>query len=169
MPIDLVLFDLDETLLATESLRDARHGRHPVDLTTVAGFDSLRLHHGIAESLDALSLLTRIGLVSSSPRWYVTQLLSAYLSDHVFEVQITYDDVENIKPHPEPLRLALERADVTAGRALYVGDADLDYEACTAMGLAFVGAGWADLPTYPSAAGWARTPSDLVDLVGARS
>ena len=38
MPTDLVLFDLDETLLRTELLLDARHSHWPVDLATIEGY-----------------------------------------------------------------------------------------------------------------------------------
>lgn len=169
MNLDLILLDLDETLLPTESLREARHSRTCLELLNVNGFDTIRLHDGVAASLDALTALTRVGLVTSSPRWYVDQILAAHLPDFEFVVQVTYEDVEHIKPDPEPLVVALSMAGVDPQRALYVGDADLDFDACAAAGVDFIGAGWADRPTFPSTAAWVRTPQDLVELIGARA
>lgn len=169
MPTDLVLLDLDETLLPTELLVDARHSDWPVDLATIEGYARVGLHDGISDALIALATLTRVGLVTSSPRWYVDQILAAQLPAFAFAVQVTYDDVENIKPHPEPLRVALDRVGVAVERAVYVGDADVDFEACAAAGLDFIGAGWADLPTFPASAPRARTPHALVELIGGRA
>lgn len=169
MPTDLVLLDLDETLLPTKVLAGARHAKEPVNLSGVEGYGSIRLHDGIVEVLDQLRRSVQVGLVSSSGRWYVEQLLDAFLPGFEFVVTVTYDDVAAIKPDPEPLLLALERAAIPAGQALYVGDADVDFAACEAAGLAFVGAGWADRPTFPSAAPWVRTPQDLFELVGVRA
>ncbi|WP_448388530.1 HAD family hydrolase [Microbacterium aurum] len=169
MNLDLILLDLDETLLPTDSLRDARHSHTRLELLSVDGFDAIRLHDGVAASLDALAALTRVGLVTSSPRWYVDQILAAHLPDFVFVVQVTYEDVEHIKPHREPLVLALSMTSVDPQRALYVGDADLDFDACAAAGVEFIGAGWADHPTFPATAPWVRTPQDLVELIGSRA
>lgn len=169
MNLDLILLDLDETLLPTESLRDARHSQTSLELLNVDGFDAIRLHDGIAASLDALAALTRVGLVTSSPRWYVDQILAAHLPDYKFVVQVTYEDVEHIRPHPEPLFLALSVTGVNPQQALYVGDADLDFDACAAAGVGFIGAGWADRPTFPASAPWVRTPQDLIELIGGRA
>jgi phosphoglycolate phosphatase-like HAD superfamily hydrolase len=156
-------------LLPTEALREARHAERPIDLALVPGYELIRLHNGISDGLAALSLLTRIGLVTSSPLWYVDQLLNAHLPDVEFVIIVTYEDVENLKPDPEPLHLALTRTGVSADRAIYVGDADVDFEACKAAGIAFHGAGWADRRTFPTGASWVRTPQDLVELIGSRA
>lgn len=168
MNLDLILLDLDETLLATELLLDARHSSDALDLSEVEGYGALRLHDGVADGLTSLASLWKVGLVTSSPRWYVQQILSHHLSSYEFVVQVTYDDVENIKPHPEPLRLALRLAGVAPERAIYVGDANVDFDACAAAGVDFVGAGWAARPTFPAAAPWVRTPQELVELIGGR-
>ncbi|MBQ9917181.1 MAG: HAD hydrolase-like protein [Microbacterium sp.] len=169
MNLDLILLDLDETLLPTDSLRDARHSHTSLELLDVPGFDAIRLHEGVAASLDSLATLTRVGLVTSSPRWYVDQILAAHLPNFVFAVQVTYEDVGHIKPHPEPLEFALGMTSVDPQRALYVGDADVDFDASTAAGVQFIGAGWADRPTFPASAPRVRTPHDLVELIWSRA
>lgn len=166
--LDLVLFDLDETLLPTDSLLAVRHSHVPRDLRDLDGFAEIRLHDGVATTLDALTDLIRVGLVTSSPRWYVEQILATHLPHFEFVVQITYEDVEHIKPHPEPLALALSMTGVEPQRALYVGDAGFDFDACSAAEVEFVGAGWVDRPTFPASARRVRKPHDLVELIGSR-
>src|SRR5690606_21109613 len=99
-----------------------------------------------------------VGLVTSSPRWYVEQILDDVLPSVEFSVTVTYNDVAELKPHPEPLLCALERADARPADAIYVGDSDLDYRACRSAGIDFVGAGWASEQSYPSHATVARAP-----------
>ena len=59
-------------------------------------------------------------------------------------------------------------SDASRARAIYVGDANVDFDACAAAGVDFVGAGWAARPTFPAAAPWVRTPQELVELIGGR-
>lgn len=165
----LVLLDLDETLMSTTLLAEARHSKHPLDLSTVDGFSSIRLHAGVADALERIAPIAAVGIVSSSGRWYVDQLKMAKLEGFEFCVTVTYDDVEQIKPDPAPLLLALEQTGFDANQSVYVGDADVDHLACLAAGIQFIGAGWVDNPTFPSTAVSAGSPQDLVDLVaGAR-
>lgn len=52
-----------------------------------------------------------------------------------FEVVVTARHVANIKPHPEPLLLALERLGVGREEALFVGDNEVDLRAGRAAGI----------------------------------
>lgn len=165
MAVELVLVDLDETLAPTGFLRDARHSREPLALSGVPGFSQLVPHCGIEDALFALANRYTVGLVTSSPRWYVDQLLGILLSDYPFQVIVTYDDVARIKPDPEPLLQALERATIPAGRAVYVGDDLVDHLASCSAGIPFLGAGWAEQPTYPSHARQVARPGDLLTCI----
>lgn len=161
----LVLLDLDETLMSTSTLSEARHSKHPLDLAKLDAYATVCLHDGVSDALERLASIATLGIVSSSGRWYVDQLIAAHLPGFEFSVTVTYDDVEQIKPDPEPLVLALERTGFDANRTVYIGDADVDYVACIAAGIPFVGAGWADHPTFPSTATSVASPNDLVELV----
>lgn len=165
VPVELVLVDLDETLAPTEFLRAERHNRIAVSLSDVADYSSLTLHAGMREALDDLQRDYSVGLVTSSPRWYVDQLLTSQLHDFQFVVTITYDDVANIKPHPEPLLLALSQLGVAARAAVYIGDDLVDQQAAVSAGVAFLGAGWADSPTFPLDSVVVAHPSKLVGHV----
>lgn len=160
----VVLWDLDETLLATRPLLHMRHSKEPLVLTDSGAYRSIRLHAGVDEIFRRLRS-GRAALVSSSPRWYVDQILAHHLPDVSFDVVVTYDDVANIKPDPEPLLLALELLGVSADEVVYIGDDLVDYEACRAAGVRFLGAGWADKWTFPSHAETLLHPFDLLKVL----
>ena len=100
--IDLVMWDLDETLLPSQHLRDARHRSSPCELSGLGAFAGTALHPGISDAVLGMTGV-RTGLVTSSPRWYVEQLLDCFLPQARFDVLVTYEDVQAIKPDPEPL------------------------------------------------------------------
>ena len=164
VPVALVLFDVDETLMSTATLAEARHSKNPLDLTTLDSYANVRLHDGVADALGRISTAAAVGLVSSSARWYFDQLITDHLPGAEFRVTVTYDDVERIKPDPE-LLLALRKTGYDTNQAVYIGDADVDHAACVAAGIRFIGAGWVDRPTFPPTALTLGTPGDLVALL----
>lgn len=150
--VEIVLFDLDDTLLPTDSLRTHRHSPHAVDLTRVDEFLSIVPYEGMLDALLAVSSGMRIGLVTSSPRWYVEQILNRHFRHLRFDPLVTYHDVSLLKPHPEPLLLALQLADVKPENARFVGNAMDDFLACLAAEVSFIGAGWSCLKSFPAQA-----------------
>ena len=158
--IELVLWDLDETLLPSEHLRSARHRHTPCDLLELDEFAGTALHDGVAEALVAAPGVGT-GLITSSPRWYVEQILDHLLPDATFDVVVTHEDAPDIKPDPAPLLLALRRAGIDAARSVYVGDDLVDHQACASANVRFLGAGWAHTPTFPSTAETLTHPLEL--------
>ena len=63
-----------------------------------------------------------------------------------FDVVVTPEDVENAKPHPEPVHLALTRLGVAAAEALFVGDSPHDMAAGRAAGARTAAALWGPFP-----------------------
>jgi phosphoglycolate phosphatase len=59
----------------------------------------------------------------------------------VFDAIASARDKVKPKPAPDILQLCLERADVPAHRAIYVGDSPIDLDASTAAGMHFIGLG----------------------------
>lgn len=157
--------DLDETLASTAFLREARHRGVPIDLLSVPGFTDLELHRGMRTALTRLRQRFNVGLVTSSPRWYVDQLLRRLLPGFAFCSIVTYEDVASIKPDPEPILTALTNLSIEPCCAVYVGDDLVDHQAALRAGVAFVGAGWAEQPTFPVEAVQARQPFDLLDCL----
>lgn len=148
--VGIVLFDLDDTLLPTDSLRTYRHSPQAIDLTQVDEYLSIIPYEGIAEALIAVSSRVRIGLVTSSPRWYVDQVLNRHFGSLHFDPLVTYNDVALLKPHPESLFLALRLAEMEPQNARFVGNAMDDFMACLAAEVSFIGAGWSCLKSFPA-------------------
>lgn len=55
-----------------------------------------------------------------------------------FETVVHYEHYENPKPHPEPIRIALSRLNLTPEEAVYIGDAESDFQSATAAGTKFI-------------------------------
>lgn len=93
-----------------------------------------RLHaHGI-----------QIGIVTTKMRLTTERgLRYAGLYDYIMPRGIvTLDDVMNPKPHPEPVRMAVEALGADPAATLMVGDSVVDIEAAEAAGVASVGVAW---------------------------
>ena len=58
------------------------------------------------------------------------------------ELLVGWEDTERHKPYPDPILKALERLDVTADQAAYVGDSPFDVGAAKAAGVFAVAVGW---------------------------
>jgi phosphoglycolate phosphatase-like HAD superfamily hydrolase len=162
----LLLLDLDETLLPTSALRDIRHSGECADLADVSIYLELRLHAGVISTLELLATQLRLGVVSSSPRWYVEQILADHLPGLSFDPIVTFDDVTELKPDPEPLQKAVELSGIPVTDIWYVGDALLDHEACRRMGMPFLAAGWAGTEDFPRGTRVLARPSDLAEACG---
>jgi pyrophosphatase PpaX len=67
------------------------------------------------------------------------------LSRH-FPVIVTPEDVENAKPHPDPVLLALRHLGATPAEALFVGDSPHDIAAGRAAGTRTAGVLWGPFP-----------------------
>ncbi|WP_148883555.1 TIGR02253 family HAD-type hydrolase [Thermococcus aciditolerans] len=89
----------------------AMHGRFgelfPDAVETIKALKDLGLH---------------VGIITDSDNDYIEAHLKALGIYDLFDSITTSEDAGFYKPHEGPFRLALERADVEAGVALYVGD-----------------------------------------------
>lgn len=88
--------------------------------------------------------------------------------DAEFSVRVCADDVENGKPHPEPVLKALAALGVAPEQALFVGDSDHDIGSGNAAGVETVAVGWGPFPREVlEAAGpshWVERPEQLLAL-----
>ncbi|MBC7984664.1 MAG: HAD family hydrolase [Candidatus Obscuribacterales bacterium] len=73
-------------------------------------------------------------LVTSSPRKIVGALLARLALQELFDFVICGDEVQNYKPHPEPVHTALKALERTADEAIMIGDSHADILAGKAAG-----------------------------------
>jgi pyrophosphatase PpaX len=126
----------------------------------------VRPYEGVVEAVRALRRRGRpLGLVTSKMRSGAMRGLVRASLDDAFDVIVGADDVTHPKPHPEPVRLALERLGTPASDAVFVGDSRHDLVAGRAAGVKTAAALWGpfdrshleDLaPDY-----WLERPADL--------
>mgnify|MGYP001222820266 FL=1 len=109
-----------------------------------------------------------LGLVTSKMRGGALRGLRLAGIEDAFTVVVGSDDVTNPKPHPEPVRIALERLERTPDEAVFIGDSRHDLECGRAAGVATAAVLWRpfdrahlqDLePDY-----WLEQPRDLAQL-----
>jgi HAD superfamily hydrolase (TIGR01509 family) len=104
---------------------------------------SIDLFPGTSQMLDELKnrgYLT--GVVTSKAGIEVLKVLDSTGIADKFDLIISADDVENPKPHPEPLLKAIEALNVSADEALYVGDSFFDADSAIAANIKPVGVSW---------------------------
>ncbi len=101
-------------------------------------------HHkteAIPGSLELLKNLhtqgLRLGIATSSGR--ALPFLDHWGVRHLFSGIVGREDVENRKPHPEPILKCLERLALQPHEAVYIGDSPIDVQASRAAGLHTVG------------------------------
>src|SRR5690606_37762755 len=98
-----------------------------------------------------------LAVVTSKRREGTLRGLAALGLSDGFDRLVCADDVARTKPHPEPVRVALERLGVEAQRAVFVGDSTHDMEAGRAAGVHTAAVLWGPFtraalePTRPSA------------------
>lgn len=85
----------------------------------------------------------KMGVVTSKGRPVVERGLRLFGIDHLFDVVVTADDVENEKPHAEPVERALRALQSHPERAVMVGDNDTDIYCGKNAGTKTVAVGWA--------------------------
>ncbi|EOY4470397.1 phosphoglycolate phosphatase [Enterobacter hormaechei] len=94
----------------------------------------------VAETLSALHAKgIPLGLVTNKPTPFVAPLLEALDIAKYFSVIVGGDDVQNKKPHPEPLLLVAGKLSLAPAELLFVGDSRNDILAARAAGCPSVG------------------------------
>ncbi|CAN5703765.1 HAD family hydrolase [soil metagenome] len=93
----------------------------------------------------ALELIRRVEdlglqvvLATSAPEDELALLRTVLDSEDVYSAVTSSEDVETAKPEPDIVEVALQRAGVGADRAVFVGDAVWDVEACVRADLSCI-------------------------------
>ena len=96
---------------------------------------SPRLIAGARQVLARLGRIHHLGLVTSGDRDRVTQQLRAFRLTRVFDARVCSGDTPEKKPHPAPLRLALQQLRLKPSACVYVGDSPEDLEMAKRAGV----------------------------------
>jgi pyrophosphatase PpaX len=129
----------------------------------------VREYPGVCDAVKALhGAGYRLGVVTSKMHGGLERGLALGGYEGLFEVLIGADDVENPKPHAEPVLKALERMEVAAECAVFVGDSPHDMACGHAAGVQTGAALWGPFmrealhPHDPDH--WFEQPSDIERL-----
>lgn len=93
------------------------------------------------EAVNLASKIARLGVVTTKTRIYSTPILNNFDILKHFEVIIGREDVENPKPHPEPILKALEKLNYNSveNMAFMIGDTKLDLISANASKINSIG------------------------------
>jgi HAD superfamily hydrolase (TIGR01509 family) len=97
------------------------------------------LQPGARQVLRALERRFTLALVSSGSRARVRRQLREHGVAAMFRAKVCSEDAPRRKPHPAPLRMALDRLRVAADVCVYVGDAPEDIEMAHRAGVRAIG------------------------------
>jgi len=80
----------------------------------------------------------KLGLVTSGDRQRVMKQLRKFALTRLFCSRVCGGDTPDKKPHPAPLRMALEQMRLRPERCVYVGDTPEDLQMARAVGMTAV-------------------------------
>lgn len=133
IPATRSIFGMYREALRTESFPATAIAklRSMIDEVECKNCQSLKQNSDLVRAVGRLRRAgAKIGLVTTNGRRVVEQLMSeGHLNRADFDISITRDDVEEIKPSPEPLRKALYLIGATNNdEVFFVGDSHVDEE-----------------------------------------
>jgi HAD superfamily hydrolase (TIGR01549 family) len=96
---------------------------------------SPRLIAGARQVLERLGRVHQLGLVTSGDRDRVTRQLREFRLTRMFGARVCSGDTQQRKPHPAPLRLALQQLSLAPAACVYVGDSPEDLEMAKRAGV----------------------------------
>jgi HAD superfamily hydrolase (TIGR01509 family) len=97
------------------------------------------LQPGARQVLCALERCFTLALVSSGSRARVRRQLREHGVATMFRAKVCSEDAPRRKPHPAPLRMALDRLRVAPDACVYIGDAPEDIEMAHRAGMRAIG------------------------------
>lgn len=98
-----------------------------------------RLQPGAMQVLRALDRRFKLALVSSGSRSRVRKQLREHELSAMFLTKICSEDAAHRKPHPAPLRMALNKLRAAPQVCVYIGDAPEDIEMAHRAGVRAIG------------------------------
>ncbi|WP_300367040.1 HAD family hydrolase [Hydrogenimonas sp.] len=90
---------------------------------------------GAREAVEEAAYFARLGVVTTKTGRYSIELMEYFGLMNHFEVLVGSEDVENHKPHPEPILKALDTMGASTSCAWMIGDTLMDVHAAHAAGI----------------------------------
>ncbi|KEK24582.1 HAD family hydrolase [Bacillus gaemokensis] len=117
---------------------------HKKWIQNMTGFkNEVAVFEGIAEVIRIVSTYNiQTGIVTSKTRQEFIDDFEPFGLHSYFEHSICVEDTDNHKPHPEPLVTCLQRLNVDAKEAVYIGDSLYDLQCAKEAGVKFGLALW---------------------------
>ena len=130
-------------IIAARELEDARKPDY-ISAFMACYQDATRLTHLFPGVMEALQVLADrghpLGICTNKPLSVTQAILEHFGLSHLFGCVIGGDSVPERKPHPAPLRVAMQGlgADPARPKALYVGDSEFDAACAAAVPVPFL-------------------------------
>lgn len=100
-------------------------------------------YDGVIETLEELhSLGIKMAVVSTKNKEGLARGMNVLKVEHLFDAIVSSDDVEHVKPHPEPILLALQKLRVEKDETIMIGDNSHDIEGGKNAGVRTAGVAW---------------------------
>ncbi|RME85819.1 MAG: AI-2E family transporter [Caldilineae bacterium] len=96
--------------------------------------ESMRLIPGVDATLRELRQSYRLALVTTRDRATAEHFLNEHGLAELFDAVVTADDVQRLKPHPEPVLTAIAQLELQPEQCVMVGDTSVDVLAGQAAG-----------------------------------
>lgn len=136
----MCLFDLDQTLVDTDDMKDLREaGKHRTDQAYKREVQRALASRGRSFVAEIWIVMQQhlnpgmaIGIFTRSPRSYVEAVLAHYYPKVTWDVVIAYEDVDLYKPNGQGIERAMAAVGLRPNQAsevLLVGDSDVDVRA----------------------------------------
>jgi FMN phosphatase YigB (HAD superfamily) len=165
--LNAVIFDLDDTLVATSMLEEYRKNKDKEGL--LENLPQSRLYGPVREIL--ASIIKKgipLGLVTNSPRWYVDEVLKHHDID-VFNAKICFDDVapNGLKPRPDGLIKVLKLLGLEDSKnVIYIGDKGTDFVAAYHVAIRPIAPSWASREPMDVTPAAIMNSETLIDNLG---
>lgn len=100
-------------------------------------------YDAVVETLEELHKLgVKMAIVSTKSRESLARGLKVLCAEQFFYVIVGLDDVKHVKPHPEPVLLALQKLGIEKEEAIMIGDNSHDIEGGQNAGVRTAGVAW---------------------------
>lgn len=137
--LELCLFDLDNTLVKTDDLKEVREAcKNNADLTRLTALNGLIRLDANRRIYSLLFLKSvrekfpnlKLGIFTRAPRSYTNAVLTWAYPGFTWDVVVSYEDVKPTKPYGNGVHLAMGLVGIErTERVVLIGDTDVDVKA----------------------------------------